>query len=289
MLKFQLDLGKSLRSFIDMKDWQNRLLFTGGAYMIMIFGWIVASVVFLIPLLGIFLGCFLTIVLLVFSIAFSFYIEGYRLELITAASKGQSMESVHVNTNYQERIIKGFWILSARQLYLLPIIILSILSFMPAVIGILSSPSAYMATCAGTAPCSHSSIDTTASLLTITSSILFYVVILLGIVYQAFIRYVIEPGMIIMYLKEGTFGSMFKLKQIWRFDKRNWENLLIYLAMTMIIGFVMSFVVSIAGLLVFLCIGIFLLPVVLAFQLTYTLHFDSYVIGEFAKNDKNHS
>ncbi len=287
MSKYQLDLSKSLRSFTDLKDWQNRLLYIGGAYFLMVFGWIIISVVFIIPVLGIFIGCILGVALFIFSIAFSFYIEGYRLELIAAVSKGQGMETVHFNTNFTERMVKGFWILSARQLYLLPIIILMILSFMPAFIGIISSPSTYMTSCSGVNPCSHT--DSTATLLTITSSLLFYVTILVGIVYQAFVRYVIEPGMMIAYLKDGKFGSMFKLKEIWRFDKRNWENLLLYLAMTMLIGFVMSFVISIAGVLIFLCVGIFLLPVVLGFQLAYQLHFDSYVIGELARNDKSHS
>ena len=282
----QLDVTTSLRSFFDLKDWQNRTLFFGGIYFLILLVLFVSQIIFIIPFLGWILGCFLLIGMMLASMAFGLYFEGYKLDIVRAVSQGKSMESVVYNSDYQRRIINGLKVTVATFIYLLPVVIIMSLSLAPLmfgsfVFGVSDAP------CAGSnVPCAGDGTNSAAVLLAVLSSLFFYLAIFGMIIYQFVFRYTIQPGMLILFNREGKFSAMFRLREIMHFCRKNWVNLLLYLAITLIVGFIAGTLQIIAFFSLFICIGIVLLPIVLAVQITYQQHLDGFVIGEIDRLDR---
>jgi hypothetical protein len=276
---------KSARAFFDLKDWQSRVFFFGGIYFLILFISIAGQFIFIIPFVGWIIGCFLALAVTIGSIAFWLYFEGYKLDVIEAVSRGKSMDTISYNSEYQKRIINGFKISLANFIYFLPMLLLIIISIAPLLIASFTF-GFNESNCVSTEIGCVQETDPGSVILGLTSTVFFYVVIIVAVLYQFIFRYTVQPGMLVMFNRHRTFSAMFRFGEILRFAKRNASNLLLYLAISLLVGFIMGMAQLVGVFTLFICIGIILLPIILAIQIVYTQHLDSAVIGEMDRIDK---
>ncbi|MFQ5493661.1 MAG: DUF4013 domain-containing protein [Candidatus Dojkabacteria bacterium] len=281
-----IDIGASITHFFELKDWVNRTLFIGGFLAIIIAVSFFMSFLFIIPIIGWIIGCFLTVVVIIGSLLYAAYLEGYKLELIKAISTGKSMETVSIAANYSMRFKKGAILMLANFIYVLPIVLLYVIGF-----GLMFAPLILT----GTSTASDVLMDDTSGAAAadavggtaiIFSSLLFYLIIFIGIIYQMLQQYMIYPPMIIQYVKKGTFGSMFEWGVMWEFMKNNWVNMLIYAVLTFGAGIVLWFANMIGVFTLLICIGFILLPIIWAVGTVYILHLQAHMLGQMARGSK---
>jgi len=113
-----------------------------------------------------------------------------------------------------------------------------------------------------------------------------YIPMFIAWFYVMFQQYFMYPAMIYLYTKKQTISTMLKVSKIWDFIKKNFINLLLYAAILFGVGLVFTFIVTISSFLIILCIGIFILPIVLVVGITYFTHVQAHLLGQLCKLDK---
>jgi hypothetical protein len=173
-----------------------------------------------------------------------FILNGYFYEILRALSREEDVTEIKINRFDILRIKHGAKITGATLVYNLPTIIVYMIvyavSWWPMMTGENSTNSPWM------------------SLL----MLIIWIPFMLVLVYQFLVNYAVMPSMLVNYCKTEKFVSMFAWKEMFGIVKRNIMNILLYVAITMIAGIAFSFVYTISMFLVFLVVGILLMPVV---------------------------
>jgi hypothetical protein len=272
-LKIHLDLAVVLKEFFELKDWKQRSLYLGGIYtLISAIFWgyyVMGSMLMAIPILGIFLFFIPIGLIAIFMMAFYVYLVGYRLDVAEAYRSGNSIEEVDYMGNYSVRLKKGVILGSAQFVYSLPIIIFLVIGYaglLFSVVSIQETP--------------YYGSESLAFF-----GMLFSVLILcLGAVLQMAIQLLIVPILHANFLKYNDFSKLFDFGYMWKLIKENWLDSVLIWAIMSLLNFIIVSATYFSGFLVFLCIGLFVLPVVIAISTVYRQHVQARLVGELAKH-----
>lgn len=282
-----IDISKSLRHFFDLKDWQARAVFFGGVYVLIFVAsfalTFISFFVRIIPIVGWILSCFFSLAPAVFSFVFYLYVEGYRVDVIKAVASKQSVEAVAYNADYIRRVKAGVKIFLANLVYYLPLMVIVVIAFFfmfgSTFLVATTTPSDYSSG-------ARDSVSAVGAFGVLGTSLLFYAVIFLGIIYQTIVTYIINPPMYVFFSRKGTVRSMLQFGGIWLFIKKNWMNMLIYAAITFGVAFVSGMLLLVSVFSIIVCIGIILFPVVYALTTTYIIHLQADMLGQLSALDK---
>lgn len=268
----QIDVEKAIRSFIDLPDWQERTLVLGGLMFGLMLLYILLFISSLIPLIGFVAICLLVFVFPILAIFVNFYIDGYKLELVDALVKGKSMQTVPVSDNYSDRIFAGAKLGVANLFYNIPLIILYVVGYF-----LFFAPILLLAASSSTG---NEGTEAVAAVSFLGSTILFYVFILIGWVWQMFQTFVIYPVMFIMYRKERSLGAAVKVGGLMSFVRNNAMSILLYTLIMFGFSLVFGIIISVSAFTVFLCVGIVLLPIVFALGMSYSIHLQAELLAQ---------
>lgn len=270
-LKIHLDLAVVLKEFFELKDWKNRSLYIGGIYtLISAIFWgyyFFGSMLLAIPLLGIILFIIPMLLIGVFMMAFSAYLVGYRLDVAQAYRSGQSIEEVDYMGSYSTRLKKGILLASAQFIYTLPVVLVLAIGY----VGILFSAVAIQDN-------PYSGSESLAFLGMIFSALILCV----GIAVQMTIQMLLVPMLQANYVKNNNFAKLFDLGYMWKLVKENWMDSILIWAIMSLINFIIIAATYFSGFLILLCIGLFVLPVVMAISTVYRQHVQARLVGELA-------
>ncbi|MDD3647108.1 MAG: DUF4013 domain-containing protein [Candidatus Dojkabacteria bacterium] len=274
--KQTIDIEKSLKSFFELPDWVERSLMLGGVYAALYIIYFGLIFIFIIPFIGWIIGCLGFIVIFFVAMAFWIYTIGYKYELIQAEMSDKPFDDIKIFENYKERLTHGGKIYVGNLIYSIPVIILYFigyaLMFLP--MGILGSVG--------------ETDNEALGLLALPSMglmLIGYLPLGIALLYQMFQAFFITPTITALYVKEQSISAMLKFKNVWAFIRANFVNLLLLMALTMGIGFVLYFASMISMFLVIICIGIILFPAVLGIGATYVIHMQASIIGQIAKQN----
>jgi len=270
-LKIHLDLAVVLKEFFELKDWKNRSLYIGGIYTLfsaIFWGYyFFGSMLLAIPLLGIILFFIPMLLIGVFMMAFSAYLVGYRLDVAQAYRSGQSIEEVDYMGSYSIRLKKGILLASAQFIYTLPVVLVLAIGY----VGILLSVTAFQNN-------PFASNESPALLVMIFSALILCV----GIAVQMTIQMLLVPILQANYVKNNNFAKLFDLGYMWKLVKENWMDSILIWAIMSLINFIIITATYFSGFLILLCIGLFVLPVVMAISTVYRQHVQARLVGELA-------
>lgn len=263
-----LDIAAAIKHFFELPDWKQRSLYFGGAYLIAVVVYIIAIFLFMIPLVGCFIGFGLILLVFIYFILFTLFIQGYMYDLVKVIAKDEDPQSVLLLDKYKERIKHGFKITLANLVYFLPIIILNIVAYglIFLILPLLES--------------SNFDVSVVAGLWMGLSMIGMYVIMGVSFIYQMLQVFFVYPASLYIYFSEGTLKAMLDIPRVWKFIKDNVFNLLIVSAIIFGAGMMFYFASFIAGVLIFLCIGIILVPIVYGIGGTWILHTYSHLLGQ---------
>jgi hypothetical protein len=269
MAKKNINIMESLSHFFRLPDWQDRCLKLGGVYAGLTALNMIIGIATAIPFIGIFCSFFqFGISILVFI--FGIYLQGYRYEVTKAYVSNSKIEDIKPLDRYVERFATGLQLLLCNLVYSMPAIILYLIA-----IGTFFIPFIF-----------DSSLESSGGLpdgLVFALIVTAFIPVMLGILWQSLVEYFIVPAVTNEFLKEESLAAMFRLKNVWKFIRRNVLSLLIYLAISIVLGGILAILYLTSWLLVFLCIGIFLLPVLMAITIPYMAHFQAHVIAQMAE------
>lgn len=270
-----LDIGRSLTYFFRLPDWQDRTIFLGGLAVATGLVYILGLVLAFIPLIGVFIFCGLMILVPLMTVLLNFYLDGYQLELIEAISSGKDVTSVKASANYQQRLMHGLKLGLANVVYNIPLIIVGVVSY-----AVFLAPVMFLAAFGDNNPESTTVAEELATLSLFGSTMLFYGVAALAWIYQVLIEYVINPLMIVMYYKERSIRGALRIKKMWKLLQSRWMHVLVYALLLFAISMMIGILTMVSGILIFLCIGLLLLPVIVAISRTYLVHVKADLIAQ---------
>lgn len=272
-LKIHLDLAVVLKEFFELKDWKNRSLYIGGIYtLITAIFWgyyFFGSMLLAIPLLGIILFFIPMLLIGVSMMAFSAYLVGYRLDVAQAYRSGKSIEEVDYMGSYSIRLKKGILLACAQFIYTLPVVLLFAIGYG----GILFSVVAM-----------QESLYSGSESLTFLGMLFSALILCVGAVVQMIIQMLLVPILHANYVKNNDLAKLFDFGYLWKLVKENWMDSIFIWAIMSLINFLIVSAVYLSGFLVILCIGLFLLPLVLAISTVYKQHVQARLIGELANH-----
>ena len=202
-------------------------------------------------------------------LAFTVYLVGYRLDVAEAYRSGNSIEAVDYMGSYSIRLKKGMLLASAQFVYSLPVIFVLAIGYVGllfSVVSIQENP--------------YYGRESLAFL-----GMIFSVLILcLGVVLQMIIQVLIVPILHANFLKNNDFSKLFNFSYMWNLIKENWLDSVLIWAIMSLLNFIIVSATYLSGFLVFVCIGIFVLPIVLAISTVYRQHVQARLVGELAKH-----
>ncbi|KXK27084.1 MAG: hypothetical protein TR69_WS6001001110 [candidate division WS6 bacterium OLB20] len=272
-----IDLGRSLKSFFELPDWQERTLFIGGLFVGLMLLYVLFLVTMFIPLIGIIASCCFLVMFPLVSMAVNFYVDGYRTELTDALVAGKTADSVRVSGNYQERIITGFKLGVSNLIYNIPLILLYVVGYVMLIAPV-------FAVSIGSA--ANDELSGLAMLTLLSTTLMFYVFILIGWFWQIVQMYLIYPVMFIFFRKERSIRDALRVRKMVSFVRNNYMNVLIYSLVMLGIALLFGMAMMVSVLLVFLCIGIIIAPVVFAVGTTYTIHLQADMLAQMERNSR---
>lgn len=277
----QIDIAESLQFFFKLPDWKERTIWIGGVSIASLVFYFLAFVLFFIPFIGWACGCVVFILLGLFFLLFWIYILGYQFEIIKAVAKGKKIDSVKINVYDSERLKCGFKIFIGSLVQNIPTIVLYGLGY-----GLILIPSVLLGFTSNSGVSDSDSLSPSLALVGIFGMFLGYIPFGIAWLYMMFQQFFFYPASICLYFKEEQISSMLKVREIWDLIKKNWISLLLYLAITFGIGMILYFVYMISIFLILLCIGIVLIPIVMAVAMSIIIHIQAHMLGQLCKLNK---
>jgi len=261
MLKKSIDINQAFRHFFDTTNWKVNSAIIGGALLFInalsyAFGFISA----LLDAQGdeyMFISMIVKYLATPFSMVVSIYFSGYSLELIRNTTEEGPMMDISVKDNVVERFKDGGRFFLGNLVYTIPMVIMGVIAAFGFVIPTMSDSDVMMP-------------------FTILGILMALVLIIVLIMYGIFVA----PAIMINYANKGSFASMFEFSTIWDITKNNIINFLTVFGMQIIFSFVFTFALFVAGISIFLCVGIVLFPVVYAVGYTMMLHMQANLLGQ---------
>jgi len=274
-----IDVIESLKYFFKLNDWIERCLLIGGTPLIGIVIYLISFLFAFIPAIGPCIFCCLLTLLALAGIAYGVYLTGYKYALIKALVSDKNVEEIKVFDNINERFKKGLKILLGNLVYISPLIIAYIISylimFVPIFLGNIFNDNNQ------TDKSIISNIFAFSSFIMLFIS---YIPMFLGWVYQVFFQYFLKPSSVVIFSKDKKIRSMLNFKECWQFLKSNFVNLLSLLAVNICLSLIFGILLTTSMVLIFICIGIVIIPILVAFFTTYILHIQAHLIGQLIKN-----
>jgi len=272
--KKHIDVLQSLKYFFSLKDWIERTLSIGAIHITLIVLYLFSFFLSLIPIIGPFLCCFAYLFIVVIAILYAVYILGYKYALIEAIKSKNNIENVKFFNNIDKNFKKGFKLILGNLFYAVPLVLIYIFTYslmlLPYIIlGIQSESSDFN--------------TSFASSILLVTSLVSYIPLIIAWIYQLFLNYFIHPSLLYLFSQNGKIRDMFNISKCWEFIKANLLNLLVYFAISTAISMCTGFAILLSMLLCLLCIGIFLLPVVMILTVSYSLHVQAHMIGQLIK------
>lgn len=276
-----IDIKEAFTHFFALPDWKTRCIYLGIPTVITLFFYFISTLFMLIPIVGIFVCAGSFLLMMILLVIYGMYISGYSYEIAEAVLSDKAIEDIKVNENIKGRISIGFRLLLASLVYAIPIIILYIIGY-----AMIFLPMILL----GVEEGSDGPESTANGILSLFSIILMfvgYIPLILTWVYQIFLQFFIFPAIMNQYIKYSSFESLLSFRDIWKFIKANFINLLIYFAV--MLGSYMLFSVAtwISMALILLCVGLILLPILMAVFTSYFVHLQGYMIGNIIKLSKD--
>jgi hypothetical protein len=270
-LKIHVDLGVVFQEFFKLKDWKQRSLYLGGIYTLisLIFGgfYFVGSFLLVIPFFGILLFLIPIVLIGAFMMAYSAYLIGYRLDIAEAYRSSSSIEDVAYMGNYSTRIKRGIRLAFAQIIYTLPAFTLLLVGYIGvlfAIFAIEENPNL-----------GNESLVYIGMLLSI-------VILFLGVLLQMAIYIFLMPILNATFLKNNDLGKLFDFKYIWKLVKANWADAVLIWAILSLLNVIIITATYFAWFLVLLCVGLLVLPVIMAITTVYRQHVHAHLIAELA-------
>lgn len=272
-LKIHLDLAKVLKEFFELSDWKLRSLYLGGMYTLVsgIFWlfYLFGSMLLAIPFFGIILFFVPIIFIGICLIIIALYLSGYKLDLAEAYRSGNSIEAVKYMGNYSERVKKGVILASAQFIYGLPVFIILAVGYLGLLFSVVSIQN-------------HRAYgDESIALLGMLLSVF---VLCIGMIIQMVIQLLVMPILQANFVKNNNFAKLFDFGYIWKLVKENWMDSILIWAIMSLLNFIIITATYFSGFLVILCIGLFVLPVVMSISAVYRQHVQARLVGELAKH-----
>lgn len=277
--KVKIDVQKSIEYFFKLPDWKMRAAVIGGVPMLWMVAYLMVWVLFMIPFIGWILAIILIIVSIVLAVGFTFYLFGYKYDLmksIVKQEKAPKLEFKDFNQDIMPRVKHGFTLWVSQVAYYLPVIFLYVVGYVAMFIPIfLARPTVHVY---------YDPSSTGAPAASLVGMLIFFVFFGVAALAQLFVQFCLEPYIYFQYYQEQSFSSVFNFKGIWPFVKQNVEPLIIYVALTFGFAFVFSMAAMLTSLTIFLCIGVILLPIVYAVGIAYFIHMQANILGQMIRN-----
>ncbi|MBN2101083.1 hypothetical protein JW710_04320 [Candidatus Dojkabacteria bacterium] len=295
--KTTVDIKEAFNSFFGLPDWKNRVFMLGGYGLVVFLLFIASTVMFFIPILGWLIGGLSLLIVIAGILVTSVVITGYRQDLVDAAASSRDASNVKLFSFAQERLRKGFHLCLARIVYSLPIIFGYIMIYVVMIGAIILTDSSssdsydnnyYDNNYYYNNDYGYYEEDTTTTEEDVASMIAFifmWAVSIILIPIQLVVTYIIDPTLFAQYSKYQSLASLFKLKDMWGFFKRNIINYLVYFGITLGMAFAANFVVMAAYVSVILLIGVVLLPLAAAFASLVFTHVQANMLGQMVEMD----
>lgn len=267
-----LDISTSLTFFFKLKDWKRRILYIGVIPTFTMLFFSIGIFLSLIPITIILriIGGIVILFAALISILHQVYVLGYLIEIMISVSKNQSIEKINVSKFTSKRLKRGGKVMLAQQIYNLPVILVSLLSYF-----LIFSPIIFINTTDEENPL--------VVIFSIIAILVFIIIMIISSVYQMFYATFIFPSSIYSFITNESFKSLFNFKLIKSFIKYNWKNLIYFTLILIGMGMIFNFIYMINYFLIFLCIGIFLLPIILSVGSTYIGHTIAHILGQIYK------
>ncbi len=273
-MKSTIDIKKAIENFFKLPDWAMRVLMIGGPVVLGVTMYYIGSFLAIIPFIGMVISCFVSIAVFAFYIIYQIFIKGYQYDLIKTVAENKNVEFVAVYDFSSERMTNGLKLILATIIYNIPTVALYAFAFTAIFLGMFLLPN---------------SSDSSQGLLSTTGGIIamiaFLVLILFAIVYQLICQFVLIPSATYLYHKHQNITSMFKFRELWTFIKSNSMNLILFGAVSFGISIAFSVLYLISSLLILVCIGILIFPVVWAFQMTFLPHVKAHMLGQMCREN----
>lgn len=273
-LKVKLDTNQIFTEFFKLRDWKARSLGIGGLYLLVVLILIFTTFpivffgmgeVLLVALMIVFLILFSSICFLILQ----FYLAGYKLDIISVMNDNKEVENVPYLSDFGRRIIQGFKLSFSRGVYIL---IPTLFTFLGSFISSFSE--SFVATSG------ESMSEGFWGLL-----IIGYAVSGIGAILQFLTRLFFYPLLTARFVaNDYRIGDTVNLSQVMNTMKLNIKELLIIGGLIFLTQFVFLIAFYMSGLLIFLCVGLFLFPVVLSVGTVYLQHFEARVVSNLVNS-----
>ncbi|MCA9382960.1 DUF4013 domain-containing protein [Candidatus Dojkabacteria bacterium] len=268
-----IDVEKAVRFFFELPDWKDRALKFAGvylaAYVVLIIVYVLGFVASIIPILGALLFCGSFILVWLGMIAINFYFQGYKIEVTEAVAAGKKVEDIVILDKYQERVKEGAKLSIASFIYMLPSVILYFAAYAMMFIPLILTDGGGQ--------------NEEPSGIFLVGMLLFYVLFFIGWILQMIVQFAIFPAIWATYSLEHNFKKSISPEVLWSFIKDNYINIILFLAITMGMSMVMGFAAMLSLVLVLLCIGIVLYPLVFIVGGALIMHAQAHMVGQMIK------
>jgi hypothetical protein len=177
----------------------------------------------------------------------------------------QEIENIQIFHEFKRRLNEGFRLMVSLAVYYIIPICLSMLGYILIV--------------------SQIELGSSLNIFLLLSGLIF---LTLGLILYIIVNIFISPLVSAKVVNKESYTNIWNLQSIWEDLKMYWKDLLM-IFLGIYIGnllFSMAFYVSILS--IFICLGIFVVPIVGAVGIVYLQHIQAELIGNFAKHlDKN--
>jgi hypothetical protein len=275
-----IDIKESLHYFFKFPDWKKRTAIVGSIALIGIILYFVAFVLFFIPFIGLLIVCGMFLFIIVFYILYNLYLKGYTYAVVKAVAENKDPSLIPFLGNYKYRITHGFRLFVGNLVYSVPTILLYIFGYTMMIVP--------MFLLGGTEKTNSQTqnSDSPMGIIIIILMFIGYIPLMVGVLLQMINQYFVSPVIICQYYGKETIKSMLQFKEVWLFIKKNAANLLLYAAILWGIGMVFGIALMFSYFLVFVCIGIIVLPVIMAIGSTLIIHIQAHLIGQICRMSK---
>jgi len=273
------DWGTIFSEFFQLKDWKQRSLYIGGFYLILFSLWILFNVVFFISgstglneLIVLILYFFAQTPLVLISL-YSLYLYGYQIELVNFMLEDKPIENLNFFVNYQTRIKQGFKYFLSLGVYNIPPFVIMITGYAFIMIFVMQSSNSIF-------------VEPGVPYFPIVGLILSGIFILGGIVLQLLVQFVINPLIAARFINTKNIISTIDFAEVRRDARLHMSDLFLIGLIMYILQMVYSFALYISLITVFICIGLFLFPLIMIVGAVYSLHFRARMIANLSKTIK---
>lgn len=274
------DWGTIFSEFFQLKDWKQRSLYIGGLYLVLFSAWIMFNIAFFIGLSSGFSALILLILFLlaqtplVLIVVYSLYLNGYQIELAGMMLEEKQLEDLNYFADYTARIKQGCKLLLSVSIYnIIPfLIIISGYMFIILLSIIQDSRSGF--------------VEPGVSYISMLGSILSFILLLGGVVLQMFVQFIITPLITARFIIKKSISTTIDFFEVKRHTERYILDLLLIGLIMYIIQTLYSFALYFSLITVFICVGLFLFPVIFAVGVVYSLHVRARIISNLSKTMK---